>query len=408
MSEKNTILIVDDKEVNRECLIKLLEDDYNILEACDGEEAIEILDKNRDIISAVVLDIIMPKLDGYGVLNEMSYRKMLPKIPVIVTSVDGDEASELKSLSLGASDFLGKPYNPIIVKKRLQNIIHLKETASLVNYLQMDTLTGVYSKETFSKKTKEILKHSKDKKYAIVYSDIENFQLLKDLFGEKTGDNLLVFMAKVLKHYVNDNELCGRIENEHFVLLKEYDKKSLHNDLDIIVKTVNDFPVNMNLRLRFGIYLIDTAKMSMHAMINRAILAVDTIKGRYGRYIAYYDKEIWEKQVHEQEILNCMEDAIKEEQFKVYFQPKYDLNSEKVAGAEALVRWVHPEKGFMNPGEFIPLFETNGFITELDKFVWDKTCSYIQGWKEKGGFTVKTAGGQRKAPGYMPDQRFRL
>ena len=84
MSEKNTILIVDDKEVNRECLIKLLEDDYNILEACDGEEAIEILDKNRDIISAVVLDIIMPKLDGYGVLNEMSYRKMLPKIPVIV------------------------------------------------------------------------------------------------------------------------------------------------------------------------------------------------------------------------------------------------------------------------------------------------------------------------------------
>lgn len=122
MSEKNTILIVDDKEVNRECLIKLLEDDYNILEACDGEEAIEILDKNRDIISAVVLDIIMPKLDGYGVLNEMSYRKMLPKIPVIVTSVDGDEASELKSLSLGASDFLGKPYNPIIVKKRLQNI----------------------------------------------------------------------------------------------------------------------------------------------------------------------------------------------------------------------------------------------------------------------------------------------
>lgn len=155
MSEKNTILIVDDKEVNRECLIKLLEDDYNILEACDGEEAIEILDKNRDIISAVVLDIIMPKLDGYGVLNEMSYRKMLPKIPVIVTSVDGDEASELKSLSLGASDFLGKPYNPIIVKKRLQNIIHLKETASLVNYLQMDTLTGVYSKETFSKKRKK-------------------------------------------------------------------------------------------------------------------------------------------------------------------------------------------------------------------------------------------------------------
>ncbi|MBU5479491.1 EAL domain-containing protein [Eubacterium sp. MSJ-13] len=403
MSEKNTILIVDDKDVNRKCLIKLLEDDYDILEACDGEEAIKILDKKKEVISAVVLDIIMPKLDGYGVLHEMSYRKMLPKIPVIVTSVDGDEESELKALSLGASDFLGKPYNPIIVKKRLENIIHLKETASLVNYLQMDTLTGVYSKETFAKKVKEVLKNNKQKKYAILYSDIENFQLLKDLFGEKTGDNLLVFMAKVLKHYVSKDEICGRIENEHFVILKEYDKKSLHSDIDTIVRTINDFPVNMNLRLRFGIYLVDNTKMSMHAMINRAILAVDTIRGRYGRYIAYYDKKIWEKQVHEQEILNCMEDAIKEEQFKVYFQPKYDLNSEKVAGAEALVRWIHPEKGFMNPGGFIPLFETNGFITELDKFVWDKTCEYIQGWKEKGYPVVPVSVNVSRTDIYNPD-----
>ena len=117
----------------------------------------------------------------------------------------------------------------------------------------MDTLTGVYSKETFSKKAKELLKRNKDVQYAVLYSDIENFQLLKDLFGEKTGDNLLVFMAKVLKHYVNNDEVCGRIENEHFVIIKKYDKLILHDQLANIVKTINDFPVNMNLRLRFGI-----------------------------------------------------------------------------------------------------------------------------------------------------------
>lgn len=115
----------------------------------------------------------------------------------------------------------------------MQNIIHLKETASLVNYLQMDTLTGVYSKETFSKKAKELLKRNKDVQYAVLYSDIENFQLLKDLFGEKTGDNLLVFMAKVLKHYVNNDEVCGRIENEHFVIIKKYDKLILLTSLPI-------------------------------------------------------------------------------------------------------------------------------------------------------------------------------
>lgn len=85
-------------------------------------------------------------------------------------------------------------------------------------------------------------------------------------------------MAKVLKHYVNNDEVCGRIENEHFVIIKKYDKLILHDQLANIVKTINDFPVNMNLRLRFGIYLTDGTKMSMHAMINRAILAVDTIR----------------------------------------------------------------------------------------------------------------------------------
>lgn len=119
--------------------------------------------------------------------------------------------------------------------------------------------------------------------------------------------------------------------------------------------------------------------------------------------MAYYDKKIWEKQVYEQEILNCMEDAIDKEQFKVYFQPKYDLNSEKVAGAEALVRWVHPEKGFMNPAEFIPLFETNGFITELDKFVWDKTCEYIEEWKRKGYPVVPISVNVSRTDIYNPD-----
>lgn len=151
MSEKNTILIADDKEVNRECLTRLLEDDYNILQASDGYEALEILDKEKEKISAVVLDIIMPGLDGYGVLNEMAYRKMLPKIPVIVTSVDGDEQSELKALSLGASDFLGKPYNPIIVKKRLQNIIHLKD--SITCKLSSDGYTdrSIFKRNIFKK-----------------------------------------------------------------------------------------------------------------------------------------------------------------------------------------------------------------------------------------------------------------
>lgn len=143
--------------------------------------------------------------------------------------------------------------------------------------------------------------------------------------------------------------------------------------------------------------------MPVQAMSGRAVLTAGTIRGRYGQYVAYYNKEIWEKQMYEQEIIDCMEDALRQKQFMVYFQPKYDLGSERVAGAEALVRWQHPSKGFMNPAEFIPIFEKNGFITELDKYVWDTTCCYIETWIKNGYPVVPVSVNVSRTDIYNPD-----
>jgi EAL domain-containing protein (putative c-di-GMP-specific phosphodiesterase class I) len=120
-------------------------------------------------------------------------------------------------------------------------------------------------------------------------------------------------------------------------------------------------------------------------MCDRAVMAANSIKGNYDVDIAYYDDSFREKMLYEQQITNYMEEALKTKQFQVYFQPKYQLESEKMAGAEALVRWIHPEEGFMSRGEFIPLFEKNGFITELDTFVWEETCRKIALWIETYG-----------------------
>ncbi len=398
-----TILVIDNNSEDRESLIGLLEDDYNILEAQNKTDALELINAKVDDIAAVILNIADDEDDGYDILYTMKKKKYLSGTPVIVTSDDADEECELKVLSLGASDFLRKPYNPVIIQKRLNNVMELQEQASMVHYLQKDHLTGVYSHEVFCKKVSEILKNDRDTEYAIVYSDMENFKLLKDLFGENTGDSILVYMAKVFKHFVAKDELCGRMEADHFVLFIRYHKDTIKENLESIVKVINDFPVNMTIRLRFGIYKVDDRSMSVHAMCNRAIFAVDTIKGRYGQYVAFYDEKIYEQQLHEQETLNYMEEAISQKQFKVYFQPKYDLNAEHVAGAEALVRWVHPKKGFMNPAEFIPLFEKNGFITELDKYVWDMTCSYIEKWEKLGYPTVPISVNVSRTDIYNPD-----
>lgn len=403
MTGVRNVLIIDSNEGDRESISELLKRDYKILETDNAESAVEIIEEHASSTVAVILDITVNEQDGYDFLHIMKRRKHLSKIPVIVTAEESDEEVEIKALSMGASDFLHKPYNPVIIQKRLNNIIDLSENASMVHHLQKDYLTGVYSEEIFCKKVAQILETDTETEYAIVYSDMENYQLLKDLFGENVGNNILVYMARVFKHFISKDELCGRMEADHFVLFIKYDESALNDNLESIVNIINDFPVNMTIRLRFGIYKIDDRNMSVQAMCNRAILTVNTIKGKYGQYVAYYDRKIWEKQIYEQEILDCMEDALREKQFKVYFQPKYDISSERVAGAEALVRWQHPTKGFMNPAEFIPLFEKNGFITELDKYVWDTTCEYIEKWISKGYPIVPVSVNVSRTDIYNPD-----
>ena len=126
-------------------------------------------------------------------------------------------------------------------------------------------------------------------------------------------------MAKVIKHFLNDDEYCGRIGAEHFAIFVKFDKERIEKTINEISTLINDYPVKMNLTLQFGVYVIDNKNLSVQAMCNRAILALEKIKGQYGRHVAYFTNDILEKQIREQEIVNCMEDAIRELQVQVYF-----------------------------------------------------------------------------------------
>ena len=119
-------------------------------------------------------------------------------------------------------------------------------------------------------------------------------------------------------------------------------------------------------------------------MCDRALLAARSIKGQYGKYFAAYDDKLRGKLLHQQAILDSMESALAEKQFFLHLQPKYQLQDGTLAGAEALVRWKHPEWGVQSPAEFIPIFEQNGFITKLDQFVWDEACSLLRKWDDVG------------------------
>lgn len=384
MVSKRQILVVEDNRLNREMLSEILSEQYTVLEAENGRQALEILKRKKDSISLVLLDIMMPVMDGYTFLRIVKADPSLSSVPVIVLTQSDSAREEIAALARGATDFMSKPYHLDVVMHRVAGIIKLCETSAMANRYKFDRLTGLYSKDYFYQKVRERLLENPEEEYCIICSNIENFKLYNDSFGVREGDRLLKEIADLAKKMVGDTGFCGRFSADRFLCFQtmkreRQDMRSFSNQENIqstakLKKTV----------MRWGIYEIKDRTVPVELMCDRAIMAVESINGQYGKYFAVYDESLRDKILLEQSLISTMPKAIEEKQFEVYFQPKYSLENGRMAGAEALVRWNHPEKGFISPGQFIPLFEKNGSISKLDAYVWEETCKKLARWKSAG------------------------
>lgn len=384
MSQMKKILIVDDSSVNRKVLCKILSNDHEAIEAENGKIALELLKQYKDDLSLILLDLVMPVMDGYEFLDIVQADTELSTIPIIVTTSSDSIADEIRCLSSGASDFVAKPYNPEIVKHRVASIIRLRETAAVLNLLKYDQLTGVYSKEFFYQYVARTLAINPDHQFDIICSDVENFKLVNERFGVEKGDELLCYIAEKYKEKLGENSVCGRIGADVFAILVEHwQGYSAEDFLREIEQEYREAPVQ-NMVIKWGIYEVSDRSIPVSGMCDRAILAVKRIKHQYNQIISRYDDTLRLALLKEQQILDNMEQALSEKQFQVYLQPKYDVQNNKVVGAEALVRWKNPEAGFIFPNDFIPLFEQNGFITKLDYYVWEEVCRLLQAWGKAG------------------------
>ncbi|MGI6500459.1 MAG: EAL domain-containing protein [Anaerostipes sp.] len=399
---KRTILVVDDQKINRIILGKLLSQEYNILYANNGQEALDVLQEHSEAISLVLLDIVMPVMDGYEVLRQMKNNAILSKIPVIVSSQNDGEDAEIKVLTLGAYDFIGKPYNAKIICQRIRNTIEFRETAAMINKVERDELTDLYNKHFFIKQVQERILENPDKQYDILCIGVEHFKLINETYGEVQGDKVLCHIADALSATYDGDSVCGRfLGDEFYAFVTREQGEKAENVLEFIQK-VNEFPIDMEIKIHCGCYAIGAEDISVGVMCDRAKLVAEKNRDKYNVLISKYDDSIREKLIDEQFITSNMKAALKAHEFQVYYQPKYDLNSERIAGAEALVRWIHPKRGFMSPGEFIPLFEKNGFITKLDYYVWESVCKDIQQWMKQGKETVAVSVNVSRADMYNP------
>lgn len=528
-NEKNTILIVDDSILNQEFLSTIFGDTYNLLKATDGIKALEVMRENADIIDVVLLDIVMPGMDGYEVLQTMSADERLKFLPVIVITAESDVKAELKAFQLGAVDFVVRPFNSRLVLQRVSSVLHkrqlenmrteyelLKKDAENEKIISMmmnnapggvsmvereadgsynflyctngmaelfkypdyvtclaeladapfgmlddgsremldtqitdalennrpvvestlcctahngetvwvmlraqvtkledgkaqiyffitdvtrekeyevemraityqDPLTEMYNRSAFFSATARQLSEDKTSDYSILRLNIGGFKLINDILGRDKGDQILVTIANAIKRVTPPNGACARSHADKFTMLvptHDFDAEGLIEQIKQDVKELCN--VRNEIQVYIGIYKVEDRTLSAENMCDRASIACRSINGSYNTHVAYYDESMRQAMVEEQEIQDEARHAINEMEFVVFYQPVYGIKAKRFVSAEALVRWNHPTKGMISPGKFIPVFERNGFIAELDQYVMEEVCKYHKKRRDNG------------------------
>lgn len=370
---KRKILIVEDNEMNLKMLDALLADKYEVLTAKNGRIGLNILEEKYKELSLVLLDVHMPVLNGFEFLKRMREDALLSSVPIMVITANGGIDVELNCLDLGAADFITKPYHSDIIIRRIRNVIRLKESSLTLEAVERDELTGLYTEQAFSHYVKQIMSFKPNKKMQLIVAKVKDFKLVNSIYGAEKADEFLRYLASAYSKRLKDG-LIARKANTSFVCLLYGDKELDHRKMADTINEISENAPIKGVKVKYGIYEDIDKNLPISTCYDYVSLAIETIMESYDHDIAFYTEEIAKKRIHEQMIENCFEEALNDEEFLVYYQPKIDLSTEKVIGAEALVRWKKSDGTMVPPGEFIPVYEKNGQIEKLDEYVFRKVC----------------------------------
>ena len=398
---KRRILVADDEIVNREMLENILCDEYDVLLAEDGEKAYDLIRQNRNTLSLILLDLMMPKLNGLDLLSRLKEDSDLKGIPVIVLTSDQD--SEVESLVRGAADFIPKPYpQPDVIRARISRSIELAEDRQIISATERDELTGLYSYEYFSRYVEQFDKYHPNSEMDALCLDVNHFHIVNERFGMAKGDEILRRIADCLMTVFSESDsvICRKNADTFLVYCSHRDDYS--SITDKVSEVCSDMPTSVKLRI--GVYAYCDKKLDIRARFDRAKIAADLIRNNYMVYVSTFDETLMENELFAEQLVDEFPKALAEKQFKVFFQPKFNIVGDKpvLSSAEALVRWFHPTLGMISPGKFIPLFEDDGLIAQLDDYIWRCAAETIADWKRRLGISVPVSVNLSRAEMYDP------
>ena len=390
INDKRLILVVEDEAVNRAILGSVLEKDYEVIYAGDGTEALQKASENKAILSLIILDLIMPGMQGQEVLRRVRADSEYQDIPVIVAS--GDQSQEIECLNAGASDFIQKPYPEHgVILARVRRTIELFEGRKIIHSTERDPLTGLYNREFFFSYAEQYDQHHRDTPMDAIVLDINRFGIINERYGRAYADEVLRRVGEKAREMVHDEGgiVCRR-EADIFLVYCPHreDYKAILDNASMGL--AGEQNANNRVRLRMGVYSNVDKSLELERRFDRAKIASDSVRNSFTRNIGVFDDTLHKAEMYSEQLIEDFPKAVEEGQFKVFFQPKYNITGDKpyLAGTEALVRWQHPELGMISPGVFIPLFEENGLIQDLDHYVWRQAARQIRIWKDEIGYTV--------------------
>lgn len=367
-------------------------------------ENIIIIDAKRekmiktDVLSSVISDYLKKEeaYEGYRSYSSHravveSERERFKKCVELSTIKEGLRKDKQYFFTIHETDKTGevrlKRYSYIYIDERVDIIVGARE--DITEFSEKDVLTGGYNRRGFIRITERLLNEVPDRtKYAVLFFNVKNFKAVNELFGVESGDVVLQNIFRTLTYSKLSPVITARVESDHFVCLvenKNLDFEELTSVCDN--KFVKDGKC-MNLIIRCGIFYVEEKPMKISGMIDRAKLAKRYITDEYVQPYMVYDHSMQVAYIDKAKLAGELQEGIAKEQFKVYYQPVIDIKTGKIASAEALIRWIHPDKGFISPALFIPALEENGHISELDFYVLKKVWQFINDRCENNKFVV--------------------
>lgn len=280
------------------------------------------------------------------------------------------------------NDDKGKPAGSFLsIRDNTEEQIELRREQYTARH---DELTHLYSKSHLYEEIRSRLENEPDTDFYLLYVDVSDFKLINDIFGHVFGDRVLCQIADWIREEFAEYAVYGRIGGDTFGVLLPWDRLE-NGRIESVLSNfvVSDGTVSHMVVIHIGVYEIAERELDVSVMVDRARMAQNTIKNDYHNHIAYYDEEMREKSIWNQHISAELHDALRNRDICPYLQPLVDENG-KVVGAEALVRWIHPTDGFLSPASFIPVFENNGMIAEVDRYMWRCACEILSEWKKNG------------------------